>query len=197
MNKMFILPTSLILYFIFIASTDASIKNDLFNCAKIKSSSERLDCYDTLTKYYKYHTSNIEIKPMGEATAIPSPATPGSRPISIKVNGNQTLANEDKRGLNPSEIPVAQKQSVEQDFGRVDKENSLESIQSKLIGSFTSWKKGMLLKLENGQTWKVTSNSSGYKKMNSPLIVITTGIFGSFNAKVEGLNAKAKVKRIK
>jgi len=96
----------------------------------------------------------------------------------------------------PPQVIPSQPKSAEETFGK-SAEEDIESIQSKMIGEFSGWKKGMKLKLENGQIWKVTSNKSGYRKMTNPMVTISRGFFGSFNAKVEGLNASAKVKRIK
>ncbi|MCF6193851.1 MAG: hypothetical protein L3J46_05920, partial [Kangiellaceae bacterium] len=101
--------------------------------------------------------------------------------------------------LTPATKPneITNEASVTDDFGRVEKEADIESIKSRLVGKFTSWEKGIILKLENGQKWKVVSASNGYKKMLNPMITISRGLFGSFNARVDGLNAGAKVKRVK
>jgi len=163
----------------------ADLRSDVLACLEKTNSDERLDCYDTVVKYYK--SRPIQSKQAQVTTPNNAPATTVEQPVmTSKPQANATP---------PQKVPPQQK-SAEDTFGKSTAED-IESIQSKMLGEFSGWKKGMKLKLENGQTWKVTSNKSGYRKMTNPMVTISRGMFGSFNAKVEGLNASAKVKRIK
>jgi len=161
----------------------ADLQSDVLGCLDKSNNSERLDCYDTVAKYYKSRPSPAKpAQTISSTTPVVQQVAPVSVPVTIPT----------------PPIPADHKKpkSAEDTFGKSVAED-VESIQSKMIGEFSGWKKGMKIKLENGQIWKVTSNKAGYKKMTNPLITITRGFFGSFNAKVEGLNASAKVKRIK
>jgi len=87
--------------------------------------------------------------------------------------------------------------SREDTFGKSAAEmTSIDKIKSTINGDFNGWKKGSIITLANGQKWKVTSNSKGYTKMTNPKVEIERGFWGSYNMKVEGLNSKAKVKRV-
>ncbi len=123
----------------------SDIKSEFLVCKYIESSTERLNCFDTVVKNYE-----SEILPIQASNS----------------------------------------------FG-MESTNQDETVESFLIGEFKTWKKGMKLRLKNGQVWKVLDSRSGYRKMQDPAITISRGFFGSFDAKIEGLNAKAKVKRIK
>jgi hypothetical protein len=84
----------------------------------------------------------------------------------------------------------------EETFGQPN-ENKLLSIKSKIVGEFKGWNNGVKLVLENGQIWKVVSRKSGNYNLLNPEIIIRRGFFGSFEASVEGINTKGKVKRLK
>ena len=174
----------------FCNKAEASFQSDVTNCLKINDSDDRLDCYDTVVKYYKLNPSTTK--------SITNTSINTSAPKSVPVNpiSNSTP---DAATVVPKQDTAPEKASVTDNFGQIEAETeeAVESIKSRIIGQFSSWEKGMILELENGQKWKVTSTGRGYKKMDNPKITISRGFFGSFNAKVDGLNAGAKVKRVK
>jgi len=162
----------------------ADLKSDVLGCLQKQNNTDRLDCYDTVVKYYKGRPS---MEPTPPLPVVEAASSPKNNPLVVPVNAqteHKVVVTQVKRKL------------PEDTFGKAA-DGDLESIQSRMIGEFKGWEKGMKLKLENGQVWKVTSRKAGYKKMTNPMIIISRGFFGSFNAKVEGLNASAKVKRIK
>ena len=161
---------------IFSVSLVANPITDLTRCSQISDKNDRLDCFDTLADYYKgakQPSSSSAISPTNPSQLVDVPNT--SSPSSDRLQAIE---------------------SAEDRFGKKE-QDGVESIESNIIGSFSGWEKGMKLKLANGQVWKVISQRTGYKKMENPKIVISIGAWGSYNAKVEGLNARAKVKRIK
>lgn len=145
----------------------AEISTDLAGCTKIENNSDRLDCFDTISASYKQHSK-------------------------LKIN---TRSTETKPNANNFDTLVISK---EDSFGKsVSELIEIESINSTIVGEFKGWKKGAIIKLANGQKWRVTSSSAGYVKILDPKVEISRGFWGSYNMKVKGLNAKAKVKRIK
>ena len=156
------------------------IKADLWVCKDIESNTERLECFDTIVKNHNDSTNlavTDKVAKLEEASAIIQ-LTPTLNKVEV-TNKKQPLSNP-----KPSSFGM--------EFA--DKDAKVESF---LVGKFSSGKKGMKLKLKNGQIWKVISARSGYRKMTDPAITIRRGFLGSFNAKIEGFNVKAKVKRIK
>jgi len=169
----------------------ADFQSDVLGCWDKSDNNERLECYDTVVKYYKNRPSSAISEPVVQPVVEPnlnSNSDGSSSDVNIPVISSAPVQ--------PKVIAESNKKSSEDTFGK-SVEDALESIQSRIIGEFKGWEKGMKLKLENGQIWKVMSDKAGYKKMTNPTIIITRGFFGSFNAKVENLNAGAKVKRIK
>jgi hypothetical protein len=149
-------------------------------CSKVKSDQQRLQCYDKIT--------HSNFNPLQQEIAQVKPSVATVRPIVHNQSHKQqpSLVN----------IKTPEKTSKVEAFGLINK-NGLQSLQSSIVGSFKGWVKGDKITLKNGQVWKVTSQDSGYVKLTNPTIKITTGFLSSFSAKVEGLNARAKIKRIK
>lgn len=149
-------------------NSDLGQKNNIIQCAKIKDNNKRLACFDAVAEG--------QIKTSNASAAQPTPQPLGLPPLQ-------------------QDAIVLSKQDL---FGKkIEEINQLDKLTSTIIGEFKGWKKGAIIKLANGQKWKVTSRSVGYVRLTDPKVVISRGFLGSFNIKVEGLNAKAKVKRIK
>jgi hypothetical protein len=70
-------------------------------------------------------------------------------------------------------------------------------VESRIAGHFEGWEKGTRLTLENGQVWQTTDDSSVYFVAESPKVTIEPGSFGSFFLNVDGLRARATVKRLR
>ncbi len=159
----------------------ADMKSDVIRCTKISENNERLACFDQVAKYYANKNTNAQPTSKPQIAASTTPQTPTSPPVSTKPAS-----------------PATQIISGEDAFGKADTEiNPIEKIETTIIGEFKGWKKGAILKLKNGQTWKVISRTKGYINIVNPKVVISRGALGSYNMNVEGLNASAKVRRVK
>lgn len=78
------------------------------------------------------------------------------------------------------------------DFG------SSEPITSTLPGEFRGFGKGRTFVLANAQTWEQTDDAtlSGVRKTDAA-VTITPGMMGVWYMRVDGVNTRAKVRRIK
>ncbi|WP_282296040.1 hypothetical protein [Stenotrophomonas sp. PS02289] len=78
------------------------------------------------------------------------------------------------------------------DFG------SKEPIVSTLQGDFRGFGKGQRYLLANQQEWEQSDDvsRSGYRKSN-PAVSITPGLMGVWYMEIDGVNTRAKVRRIK
>jgi hypothetical protein len=72
----------------------------------------------------------------------------------------------------------------------------LDSIESRIVGRFEGWNAGSRIKLENGQVWQVSDDSSRYLDLNNPRIVVRRGALGAFYLEIDGTNHSPKVKRL-
>lgn len=166
--------------------TNRHLQTSLTSCLEITLESKRLQCYDKLAK-------SLHINKNVSST----PQRPELNPIQPPNPRPKVVAKEETTDV--KDMTISQTKNVkqrEQDFGKKPDAVS-NSISSRLKGEFKTWKKGQKLILENGQVWVVKRAKSGYKKLQNPLVTITEGHFGGFTAQVEGLNATAKVRRIK
>lgn len=71
-------------------------------------------------------------------------------------------------------------------------------VVSRIVGPFTGWDGKTRFTLENGQVWE-QAEQGGLRgvDLDSPMVTIEPGMFGSWRIKIEGLNATTRVKRIK
>lgn len=73
-----------------------------------------------------------------------------------------------------------------------------EPLESRLVGDFRGWRRGTVFELENGQRWQhVEGEDYVTPPMPPPRVKITPGAFGTFWMKIEGVNARLRVKPIK
>ncbi len=151
-------------------------------CAKIQNDLKRLACFD---KAAKYLNKDIVIKKVTTDSDLNS-----------GVNATDTipaLASE-------KALPTgAAKNNDESDFGlrKNTAKKELEEIHSRIDGEFKGWSGKTIFKLQNGQIWKQKGQEKVYHRSMNPEVTIFRGVFGGFRLKVEGVNARVYVKRIK
>ncbi|MEO8001600.1 MAG: hypothetical protein ABI644_06965 [Arenimonas sp.] len=79
-----------------------------------------------------------------------------------------------------------------------DDSDARELVTSNIIGEFKGFYRGVVLKLENGQSWQVTDGElTGIKAASNPKVSIRPGLIGGWRLQVDGYNSVAKVKRVK
>lgn len=107
-----------------------------------------------------------------------------------KVREATTSAVEQAREEGRQEVIVKNRGFF--DFG------SSEPIEATLAGEFNGFGKGRQYTLDNGQVWEQTDDArvSGVRRQ-APGVKITPGVMGAWYLQVEGLNTRAKVRRIK
>lgn len=107
----------------------------------------------------------------------------------------QRLACYDSLNLRPHDPAQAA-----EDFGKPQAPpKEPVSIQSRLVGRFSSWEKGTMFTLENGQVWKSIGDDTGYYPgiPDNPDVIITKSFFGAYWMEVVKAGRKIKVKRVK
>lgn len=100
----------------------------------------------------------------------------------------------------PASAPVAK--TPEQSFGmetmaRKQEPDQPKSIESSVAGDFAGWRPGSMIRLANGQVWRVVDDSAvELAPMRNPKVRITRNMFGTLFLQVEGSNHSAKVRRV-
>jgi hypothetical protein len=71
------------------------------------------------------------------------------------------------------------------------------SLDARIVGSFITWKRGTLVKLDNGQVWKVVDESGEYYPdlEDNPEVTITRGLTG-YRMTIKAIRKKVGVKRV-
>ena len=96
----------------------------------------------------------------------------------------------------PAVVTIAPQTTAQ--FGLESKtyKSELDLIESRIVGRFEGWSAGSRIKLENGQIWQVSDDTSRYLDMNNPKVVVRRGVLGVFYLEIDGTNHSPKVKRV-
>lgn len=71
------------------------------------------------------------------------------------------------------------------------------SISSTIAGKFDGWSGNELVKLANGQVWRIIDGSSAtLSPMTNPKVTIERNFIGTFFLKIDGTNNSPKVRRV-
>jgi len=107
-----------------------------------------------------------------------------------KVREATTSAVEQAREEGRQEVIVKNRGFF--DFG------SKEPIEARLEGEFRGFGKGRQYTLDNGQVWEQTDDASvaGVRKQ-TPAVRMTPGLLNVWYLQIDGVNTRAKVRRIK
>ena len=113
-----------------------------------------------------------------ELAALNSWLQSNAAPAAAAASGYAPAASEDRIGFR--------------------EQNATGVVVSRIVGTFNGWDGKTRFTLENGQVWE-QAEQGGVRGVNldSPMVTIEPGMFGSWKIKVEGLNATTRVKRIK
>lgn len=72
-----------------------------------------------------------------------------------------------------------------------------EKFQSRIVGEFSGWSGNTVFRLENGMVWRQKeSGRFRLQPVESPMVTISPGMFGSWRLSVEGHNRAVRVERI-
>ena len=149
----------------------AQVEDRLADCARIAGSTERLECYDTLSKARGAATTDFWNRTFGPDASKKAPPAGTSA---------------------PAPDPVTQ-------FGFSDERggDAAQQVQSRYDGEFTGWSGNTLFRLENGQVWKQAQSGRVSARATRPKITIKRGALGGYRMNVEGLDDSIRVERVK
>lgn len=162
-------------------AANAQVDSKFAACAAIKDSAKRLACFDQ--------------------ASTPAPATPAVPATTAPIPAAKPTVAVPAPIASPAPAPVTPEVD---DFGAetvrkksTDEPAKPQSITARITGEFTGWEPGTLFTFENGQVWKYVGGKSVYYPRKDPKIQIEKSVLGAYWLSVEGLNSKARVRRIK
>lgn len=72
-----------------------------------------------------------------------------------------------------------------------------EAFRTRIVGEFSGWSGDTVFRLENGMVWRQDeSDRFRLQPVDSPMVTISPGLFGSWRLTVEGHNRAVRVERI-
>jgi hypothetical protein len=155
----------------------------LQRCRAVAESAARLACYDALP--------------------IPGPA-PGVAPVAAANAGANTVATTQIHAAAPgattlstTTLRAAPVAANEAGFGLEQKrDEQLKVIVSRILGPVEGWGPRTKFRLENGQLWQVSDDSTAVYNLQSPKVKIERAVLGGFEMELEGAKRAPRVKRL-
>ncbi len=140
----------------------------LLRCRAMAEAAARLACYDAIP-------ANAQAAAGGAATATAAAAAAPAAPAAPAMN------------------PAFELQSkVRQEAAKVEN----NTLASSIVGKFEGWDRGTLIKLANGQVWRVEDDSSEIVYLDSPKATLRRGALGAVYIDIEGARGAPRVRRV-
>lgn len=127
--------------------------------------------------------------------------TPGERAVLDRLIAGEKLAAvqaavEEAKAAAPPPAPAAAAKPAHSGWVRLLPGTRIEYeiVETRLLGDFAGWRGGTRFRLENGQTWRQTDNTT-YATRARPggKVWIEPGTLGAFFLRFEGVNPRVKV----
>ena len=157
-----------------------NLSEELQRCAQLENAEVRLACYDALARMSAARASEKDAATStdggpGDGASATPPGTPKreSEPESEKSLAQRVF------GLLP---------------GTSDGENKIES---RVVGEVKNLRRGARFELDNGQVWQQTEQTNRNYRATNPKVEIKEGFMNSYRMRLEGLNARIRVRRVK
>ncbi|MDE0129493.1 MAG: hypothetical protein OXQ86_08000 [Gammaproteobacteria bacterium] len=164
------------------------VRNELLRCAQLQDAQVRLACYDALASV--------------SATAATAPSGASG---SMTDDGSEAVAAD---APDATRVPAAADQAAPEAEsgqsltdrlfgmlpGRDEGDNLLES---RVVGEIRNPREGTRFTLENGQVWQQTDRTRRNYRATNPKVEIKEGFMNSYRMRLEGLNGRIRVRRVK
>ncbi|HEX4871518.1 MAG TPA: hypothetical protein VFV27_04325 [Nevskiaceae bacterium] len=161
---------------------------DLRACRAVAAADARLACYDRLADAQAGPAADAVAAPAAPVASAPAPAPPAAVAAAAAAPALSPAAVE--AGFGAEQLPRDRRDPAEREAENL-------TVTTRLVGTFEGWEKGQLLRLANGQVWKVMDDYSRYyPAREAPAVVLKRGILGSYWLELPELEARVKVRRV-
>ena len=169
---------------LFSAQANASIEQQLTQCAATADKLERLICYDNLAASIKGTTATIDTQtaPVGVAAVVAAPT------VAVVASAPAVPA-----------VPAVPAANIEDNFGMEAKrvqENTVDKIYLEVSSISEDPYGAIKMTFTNGQVWKQTEGRKFSLKQGEK-VYIEKAALGSFLMGTDSRNALVRVKRLK
>lgn len=169
------------------ASAD-DVRDELLRCAQLQDAQVRLACYDALASV----SASAATAPSGASAGVSDDG-----PAAVVADAPDGSSGPAASGR---AIPEAESgQSLTDRLfgmlpGRDEGDNFLES---RVVGEIRNPREGTRFTLENGQVWQQTDRTRRNYRATNPKVEIKEGFMNSYRMRLEGLNGRIRVRRVK
>jgi len=166
------------------AAAADSLRDDLMRCAQLNNSQVRLACYDALASASGAGNAAVNDDSFSASGAGDAAAANDSVPASSNASG-------------ASSQPESRPSLAERAFGMLPGGGETNRIRSRVVGKVNGLRHGMRFTLENGQVWQQTEKSNRNYRASNPEVEIRQGFMNSYRMRLEGINGRIRVRRVK
>jgi len=199
------------------AAAADSLGDDLRRCAQLSNPQVRLACYDALASASGAGDAaaaddsvsapgNTNIHQRGETGALRPADDSVSSPSNANMHqrsetgaprpaGDSVAAPSNANGA--SSQPESSPSLAERAFGMLPGAGETNRIRSRVVGKVNGLRHGTRFTLENGQVWQQTEKSNRNYRASNPEVEIRQGFMNSYRMRLEGINARIRVRRVK
>ncbi len=171
------------------------LRDALVRCAQLQDAQLRLACYDALAAG--------DVVTAGDASALegadkPAPGSDHAPDPDALVGGSAAQDGSDKVDEAAAAAPEANPLSAERLFGLTGGQNNGDyMIESRVVGEIRNPRQGTRFTLENGQVWQQVERTRRNYRATNPKVEIKEGFMNSYRMRLEGLNGRIRVRRVK
>ena len=154
------------------------LREELERCAQLQNAEVRLACYDALAEL-------IAARPQQASSASEAPAPPEGASAAVPNAAEQVSEPESGQSL------------ASRVFGLLPGGDEVRKIESRVVGEVDGLGQGTRFELENGQVWRQVDRTERNYSATNPKVEIKEGFMNSYRMRLEGLNARIRVRRVK
>ncbi len=153
----------------------------LQRCRAVPEAASRLACYDALPLA---NAGNASSTGSSTASTLSTQSTKQAPPPPVA--GAITVSTTTLRPA-PTEAGFGLEQQ---------RDRQVTQIVSRIVGVVEGWGPRTKFRLENGQVWQVSDDSSAVYNLKSPSVKIERAVLGGFEMEIEGAKRAPRVKRL-
>ena len=152
------------------------LSEELQKCAQLKNPEVRLACYDALAQLIAAQPP--EESAGSEAAIHTAPST------------------DPRAAAEPEQAEDSEQSLASRVFGLLPGGDDVRKIESRVVGEVDGLGQGKRFELENGQVWRQTDRTERNYRATNPKVEIKEGFMNSYRMRLEGLNARIRVRRV-
>ncbi len=155
------------------------LQDELRRCAQLKNPEVRLACYDALARISESQPLETLAASEGATSAI------GASSPEAQVVPEQAAEQKSEPSL------------ASRVFGMLPGGGDVKKIESRVVGEVDGLGQGTRFELENGQVWRQVDRTKRNYSATNPKVEIKEGFMNSYRMRLEGINARIRVRRVK